>query len=121
LSTNIEIYRGEYKQFTFQALRNSVATDITDASLYFVVRTSYPASTVTDDTAAILTKTVGSGIELSDPTSGYFIVTFTKNDTYSLIPKNYYYSVEIILSGETDPRVLGVGYIKIAADIVREV
>jgi hypothetical protein len=75
-----EIYAGENHTFRcFVADKNNAerATDLTSATITWILK---------QGSSTILTKTVGSGITLaSDPTTGYFDITWTAANGASLV------------------------------------
>ncbi len=124
----LKIFRGERKTWAGTVTeRTGAAVDITSASIYFTVRSSIPAGTISDDTDAdvLFKKTVGSGITLSGPTVGKFEILVDKADTNTLeIPasgKSYLYEISIVESGQTDPRTLAKSTLTVLSDIVRGV
>jgi hypothetical protein len=83
----LTVFRGDKK--TWEGVvtdLDGVAVDITNALIYFTVRSVFPAGTIPDDTDSdvLLKKTVGSGITLSDPSNGVFEFTVAKADTNAL-------------------------------------
>jgi hypothetical protein len=124
----LTIYRGEKKTWETAVLdADDVVVDITNASLYFTVRSVFPAGSVADDTDAdvLLKKTVGSGITISDPTNGVFEIVVAKADTNALDilsnVREYKYQIDIVESGETEPKTLAAGKFLVSADVVRGV
>lgn len=67
-------------------------------------------------TVAILTKTVGGGIALTDPVNGVFEVTIDPADTADLSGE-YYHEAEVTLSGGDKSTVL-VGIATIKRDLI---
>ena len=124
-STTITLYRGEYIVKRFTLTQNGTAVDITDAAVSFVVRSAYPAGTTAVDTDALINKTVGSGITLTDPTNGIFDVTFNSADTKSIefsagaSHLDYVYGCEITLSGDPGARPVAHGKFTLLPDVVR--
>ncbi len=124
----ITIYRGERKAWTGTVKDEAGSVvDITDADVYFTVRTKVPAGSIVADTDGdvIFKKTVGDGITLSDPTNGEFEILVAKADTNAInigaTGKGYLYEICVVEDGQTEPKVLAVGVFTLLADIVRGV
>lgn len=66
---------------------NGTAINITGYTIFFTVKDNY---TSTDDTSALISKTVTSH---SDPTNGKTLITLSKTDT-NLSEGNYYYDFQ---------------------------
>jgi hypothetical protein len=124
----LTVFRGDKK--TWEGVvtdLDGVAVDITNALIYFTVRSVFPAGTIPDDTDSdvLLKKTVGSGITLSDPSNGVFEFTVAKADTNALEilsnVREYLYQIGIVGSGETEPNTLAAGKFLVSADVVRGV
>ena len=120
---DMSIYRGEYKVFECTATEDSSALVLTGAAIYFAVRASAPDRRTTSDADALIAMTtaVGGGITITDGAAGEFEIEFDKADTNTLELGTYYYGIEAVLSGYTDPVVLDVGTIEILASYVRAV
>ncbi len=128
LTDELTLYRGERRIWAGAVKDDAGAVvDITDASLYFTVRSTFPAGTITDDTDSdvLFKKTVGSGITFSGLPDGKFEIRVDKADTNTVeigdAGKGYKYAVEIVESGQSDPKVLAQGILTLLTDIVRGV
>jgi hypothetical protein len=124
---DMSIYRGEYKVYECTASEDGVDLVLTGASIYFAVRASAPDRRTTSDADALIAKStaVGGGITITDGAAGEFEIEFEKADTNGLDIGTYYYGIEAILSGYTDPVRLS-GDIEdstftVKADVVRAV
>ena len=117
------MYRGETKTWEITVTDGGVALDITGANIRFVVRDGYPASTVVLDTDALISKSTAAlgGITITDGPAGEFELELVKADTTSLTPGAYYYGIETILAGETEPIVIQQGEFEILPDVVRAI
>lgn len=122
---NIEMYRGSHRYWNV-TVKNSAGSpvNLTGASIRFTVRSSVPPGSVTADTDAVFTLTVGAGITILAPaTNGIFEIEVVKAKTDSLNIGSqdayYLYGLEYIPSGQTDPIMLGQGTFTIKPDIVR--
>jgi hypothetical protein len=118
---DMSIYRGEYKVFECTATEDSVALVLTGAAIYFAVRASEPDRRTISDSDALIAKSTVSGITITDGAAGEFEIELEKADTNVLATGTYYYGIEAVLSGYTDPVVLDVGTIEILASYVRAV
>ena len=116
------IYRGEYKVYECTASEDGEPLVLTGAAIYLAVRNKPPLTSEEDDSEAMIAKsTVDSGITITDGAAGEFEIEFTKADTNDLPLETFYYGIEAILSGYTDPVVLDVGTIEILSSYVRAV
>lgn len=77
----LEWCRGEACQITFTI----TARDITGWAITFEIKTDHSAS------SALASRTVGSGITLSSPTTGIGVITITRANTVDLAPGQYVY------------------------------
>ncbi len=128
VNQEIRVYRGERKSWVGVVKDAAGAfVNLTDASIYFVVRDKIPSGSITDDTDAgvIILKTVGAGITLTDPTNGEFELAVNNGDTNSIelngSGKGYMYGISLVENGQTEPIELAMGRLKLLADIVRSV
>ena len=85
---NLSITRGDDVTLDFTVTTGGVAVDLTGATLQFLVKT-LPTDT---DANAIFTKTVGSGITVTDATAGIGEIAFTQANTISLSGGTRYYA-----------------------------
>ncbi len=131
----LSMVRGEAKVWQFAVTENGSPVNLTGASIRFVIRDSFPAASVTDDSAALLTKSVGSGISITDPLNGIFELALAKADTNaweiatpaaSAISglgyqpsKMYICGLKYIPQGQTDSRAIDNGTLFMVADVVR--
>ena len=121
-SDTLEMIRGDIVTWQFTVTDNSTAVNLTGATVRFVVRDSIPAGTTTSDSGAVFVVTTTDNISLTDPTNGIMEITVPKASTYSPASVNtleYFYGVEAIFSGATDPASIAYGKLKIYPDIVR--
>ena len=100
------IWSGDDKVITVTVYDNDdVIVDITAATITWQLSQNV-------NSAALITKTVGSGIALSDPTNGQFTVTLDPADTASLSGR-YYHEAEITdSSGNVNTGLVGHATIK---------
>ena len=123
----IIITRGEYVTRTLTFTRSRAAVDITGASISFVVRPSYPAGTVSDDTDAIISKTVGAGITITDGPNGVARLVIDETDTDNITyttgttGTNYVYEIKIIPLGADGPASAASGALRIQGGVVRAI
>jgi len=88
---NINFVKGSEQIFAFELTDNGVPTDITSAVIQFVVK----ERETDDDAKALFIKTIGSGVELTNPTNGNFTVTIDAADTNDLKVSFIYFEVVI--------------------------
>jgi hypothetical protein len=74
---NFETYQGNDLIITVTVKENGVAKVITDCDVTWVL--------YDDQLETVLTKTVGDGITLTDPTHGIFTITLEGEDTEELL------------------------------------
>jgi hypothetical protein len=118
----LSVYRGEEKKWTLQASDENGAIDLTDAVIYVTIRKTVPASTVTDDTDAVIAhSTIDGHVVVTDGPGGEFDFDVTGADTYAEKAGEYVGGIEAIEYGNTDPTTLGEFDFTIEADIVRTV
>jgi hypothetical protein len=120
-STDLTMYRGENKTWTFTVTEGGSAVDLTGASIYFAAWVGIPASSIVADTTASISKSTVSGITITNGTGGVFDLAFVKATTNSLEPGGYLYGVEYIPNGQTEARVICTGVLTIYPDFVRAV
>jgi predicted RecA/RadA family phage recombinase len=106
IQANFSIYKGEDVAITDSL---SPVTNITGWSLQFTLRKNY------GDTSAILTKTIGAGITVTDVTNGVFKIALANADTANLAPGVYVYDVERTDAGNRT--VLTIGYLNILPEV----
>ena len=121
----LEIYRGEKKTWQMTVTgSDSAAQSLTSASILFTVASAIPAGSISGDSTATFARSTdsGCGITITDASAGVFQLQVKKSNTSALdvgTVKDYSYGLEILTSGETEPRVLAVGIFRILPDIVR--
>ena len=100
------MWSGDDKTITVTVYDNDdVVVDITGATITWELSLNV-------DSAALISKTVGSGITLSDPTNGVFTITLDPTDTDSLSGR-YYHEAEITdSSGDISTALIGHATIK---------
>jgi len=96
---NFEMWQGEVKTITVTVLKqDGTAKDLTSA-----VAIVWEASTSVGAVLPSLTKSVGSGISISNPaTSGIFVVALTHDDTHLLTPGVYYHEARVTDSASVE-------------------
>lgn len=107
VQANFSVYKGEDVGITDSM---SPVTNITGWSLQFTLRRYY------GDAAAVLTKTIGAGITVTDATNGVFKVSIASADTANLTPGVYVYDVERADAGNRT--VLTIGYLNILPEVL---
>lgn len=119
---DLTIVRGEHVIYTVTVTENASAIDFTSATIYFTIRDVYPAASIVDDTYdSVLLLYVGSGITITDPTNGIFEIELLHANTNALEYGTYYYGIEYIPYGDTEPRNIAVGEFNLTYDVVREI
>ena len=121
MSTELSIYRGETKTWTFTVTDNGVAMDITLATINFAARRTLPGGTIVSDADAAIAKSTAGGIVITDGVNGVFELTLLKADTNTLEVDQYYYGVKLIPAGETEPYVVEEDILNILAHPVRAI
>jgi len=97
-NANISFYRGEDVTLT---VTMSPATNITGWTLQFTVRKAY------GDAAALITKTTGAGITITDATNGVFTVSIASADTLDLEQRAYVFDIQRTNSGNRTVLTIG--------------
>ena len=115
------MFRGENKTWEVSVTKDGAALDLSGAGLFFELRRSYPTSQVTSSEGALVEKSVGEGITITNAADGVFELELLSGDTNLLTPGTYYYGIEVIPSGESEARVIKQGRFRILADVVRGV
>jgi hypothetical protein len=115
------MYRGENKVWEITVYQDGVVLDLSGASLFFEVRRFYPTSETVTEAGALIDKSVGDGITITNAAGGIFELEVISADTDQLTPGNYYYGIEYIPAGGTEARVIKQGRFRILADVVRGV
>lgn len=114
----LEMYRGDSALWPMTAYQaDGQPLNISTGSLYFTVK----SSTRQLDAAAILQKTVGSGITVTDGANGGFTVELDSADTSSVYaPQVYQWDIQYVTTGNKVYTLLG-GDILIKADVTRDI
>lgn len=95
---NVSFYKGEDVDLTVTL---SPPTNITGWSLQFTLRKQY------GDAAALLTKTIGAGITVTDATNGVFKVALASADSAGLELKAYVYDIQRTDAGNRTVLTIG--------------
>lgn len=103
---NISFYKGEDVVLT---VTMTPTTAISGWTLQFTMRTQY------GDPTALVTKSLGSGIAITNPTSGIFTVSLASADTAGLELRTYVYDIQRIDSGART--VLTIGNITLLPEV----
>lgn len=120
--STIKLYRGDNYSYQITALdEDSVALDLTSASITFSVK-----STVDAASYEFQCTTAGGDVVLVTPASGIFRVDIAPADTQSMTPGSYVWDAQITLSGGevyTVPRTSSgdpeVGTFTVVAEVTR--
>lgn len=97
IGVNIQFFKGE--DITIEDVITGV--DITSWSITFSIR-----ETFADD--VLISKTVGSGITLTDPTNGKLQIVLSDDDTNLLSSRNYVYDVKRMDAGSEAVLTYGI-------------
>jgi hypothetical protein len=117
---DLAITRGEHVVYTITLTESGAAVDLTGVTtMRWTMRTNYPASSVISDADATLSKTIGSGLTVTNPTSGVVELEIVKADTNLLPIGIYVFGLKYLPLGETEPRVIVQGNVILSADVVR--
>jgi hypothetical protein len=95
---NISFYKGEDVVLT---VTMAPATAISGWTLQFTLRTQY------GDPTALVTKTNGSGITITNPTTGIFTVSLASADTAGLDLRAFVYDIQRIDTGARTVLTIG--------------
>lgn len=105
------MHRGDDRDLTFTVVDEAAAAvDITGATLTWVLANQDPKITGSPAPrgSALVTKTVGSGITITDAVAGEGTVSILPADTTGLkAPASYYYELQVVLSGKTTTILFG--------------
>lgn len=103
---NIDMYAGDSKYIDVTTLDadNGGVLDITGCSITYII---YKQSTKN----IVITKTVGSGITLTDPSNGRFRITLSPSDTQSM--KGIYNHEAELVDLSSNISTLFTGYFKV--------
>lgn len=115
---DFSIHRGDDRTITFTVVDDvDAVVDITGASLAWVLSKQDPNFTTPEPLgAALVTKSVGSGVTIVDGPSGTGEVALLSADTLARLPGDYYQELQIQLSGKTTTIMFGI--IEVKKDIV---
>jgi hypothetical protein len=97
-AANISFYKGEDVLIT---VTMTPATPITGWTLQFTVRKQY------GDLTALVTKTIGAGITITDATNGVFKITLASADTSGFDLRAYVYDIQRIDAGNRTVLTIG--------------
>lgn len=115
-SQPLEMFRGDAAGWRFPVTLDGAAVDVTGASVRFTAK-RLPTDA---DGSAVITRTVGSGVTLTDPTNGVITVVLDPDDTDALeVPVTLLWDLQVTSGGL--PRTVAHGTLAIAADISRTV
>jgi len=103
---NLSFYRGEDITLT---VTMTPVTDITGWTLQFTVRKQY------GDTTALLAKTVGAGVTITDATNGVFTVALASAETTGLDLRAYVYDIQRTNAGNRT--VLTIGSVTLLPEV----
>lgn len=101
----LDMFRGDDREFTLTLTEDGLPMNLTGATLRFTAKRS-----INDpDTAAVITKTVGSGITIdADPTSGIVVVALLAADTADVTRQTVLvWDVQVVRGGKTRTVVAG--------------
>ena len=101
---NFSMYDGETKVLT---ITMNPIKDLTSATIDWFL------TTINDPSTAVVTKSIGSGITVTDLTNGVFDVTVDPADTEGLEGKHLHW-VRVV-DGNSDDAVVTTGAVKITA------
>lgn len=105
----ISLYRGDDRTISVD-----VTTDITDAELTFLVKARRDAA----DEDAVITKTIGSGITVTNASTGLATISLDAADTADL-PTEPFYRWEIqAVDAAGDTHTLAAGRFVLRTDLV---
>lgn len=115
----IELFSGDTKRLNYTVKDGAgTAIDITTATFRWGLSKLGKPKTAGEPSpqgAALLTKTVGSGITLTAPTLGQLTVALDPADTASL-KGSFYHELEMVLSGDTS--TVAFGQIDVKRDLL---
>ena len=118
---NFEMHRGDTRTITGKVVDNlGVAVDLTGltgTNISWVLANQDVSSTVPGPRgAALITKTIGSGITIPAPTTGDIEVDLASVDTTGRKPGEFYHELQVVLGGKTTTVLFGI--ITLRRDIV---
>lgn len=111
LSQNVTMWSGDSKKLRFTVIDDAgAAKNLTGAAIVWKAAKTAGSST------ALITKSVGSGITITDPTGGLFEVRLDPADTASL-SGDFYHEAQVT-DALGDVATVAIGRIRINADLV---
>ena len=114
--TDLTIYRGDDKTFNLAFTDgDGVGIDITGWTIFFTLKNARVFQDDTNDTDALIEKTVTSH---SDPTIGLSAFSIGASDTSSLTPKTYVFDIQIKDSGGNIKTIIKGDFV-LSADVTR--
>ncbi len=116
-NSTIEMHSGDSKSFVFTVVDDqAAAVDITNATFRWgLSKLKSESDKPTPRGAALVTKTVGTGIAISNGPQGIVTVTIEPADTATL-KGSFYHELEMTLSG--NPFTVAFGQIDILLDLL---
>lgn len=111
MTTKLEMYRGDDREFTLTLTEDGAAMDLTGASLRFTVKRVASDA----DLDAVITKTTAAGIVIdADPTTGIAVVTVDAADTTDLArTTTLVWDVQVTRGGKTRTVLAGTLLVRI--------
>ena len=96
MASTLEIVQGEVDTLEVAVKdADGIAVDLTGAALTLHVKRSI------NDTTALITKIIGTGITITDALAGLAEIAFAVIDTSGLLPGTYLYDLKYAASGNT--------------------
>ena len=116
---DFEMHRGDDREIPLHVVDQAGAdvdiTGVTGTDISWVLSRKDPTEDIPSG-AALVTKTIGSGIVIVTPAEGRARVDVGPGDTSGLVPGVYYHEAQIVLGGKTTTILYGA--ITIRKDIV---
>lgn len=101
MSNDFTMFAGDSRTITVTVKNDQgAAVDITGATLKWQAAPSVSG-------AAVISKTSGSGIDLTSPSTGVFTITLDGADTDALGEGVFYHEAEMVLAGDTSTVLTG--------------
>lgn len=108
---DLQFTRGDTAIFAFALTMDGVALDLTGATIRWTAKPSV------SDVSALISKAIGSGLTVADPTSGRVDLTFNPQDTRDLdAPATLYWDLEVTEANGYVSTPL-IGTLRLDADI----
>lgn len=117
MSTKIaNFYRGDTKVYKF----TFTGQDITGWSIWFTLKNDESDS---DEDAVLQISATADDNALDDPVNGIMYITLTSTDTNLLVPGEFAYDFQRVISAQSPPdvRTLLSGRLKVLTDISRTI